>query len=175
MSAGVNPAAVNPDDVLSIRLGDAFSEVAERLRQSTVQVWGAGDLGVGSGVIWRTDGLIITNSHVARANAAHAGRQVVELADGRAFEAEVVGADPRHDLATLCIEASGLAAAKLRRTPLRVGELVIAVGSPMGVAGAVSTGIIHAAPGAKSSWVEADIRLAGRHSLEAKDGLDGDP
>jgi serine protease Do len=164
MTAAANPApvnpAVNPKDRLSITLGDAFSEVAERLRQSTVQVRAAGNFGGGSGVVWRDDGLIITNAHVAGAIAARAGRQVVELADGRAFDAELVGADPRHDLAALHIEASGLVAADLRRVPLRVGEWVIAVGNPMGVVGAVSTGIIHAASGRKTNWVQADIRLS---------------
>jgi serine protease Do len=151
---------VNPEDRLSITLGDAFSEIAERLRLSTVQVRAAGGFGGGSGVIWRADGLIITNAHVALANAAQSVRQVVELADGRTFDVETVAADPRHDLAALHIEASGLAAAELRHTSLRVGELVIAVGSPMGVAGAVSTGIIHAAPVSRTNLVQADIRLA---------------
>lgn len=158
--AAVNPVAVNPDGVLSITLGEAFSEISEHLRRNTVQVRSAGGFGFGSGVIWRADGLIITNAHVAGANAPRARRQVVKLADGRVFEADLIRSDLQHDLAALYIKASGLAAARLRREPMRVGELVIAVGNPMGVVGAVSTGIIHAAPAGKNEWVQADIRLA---------------
>lgn len=164
MSASAN-AAMNPGVVPSITLGEAFSEVAERLRQSTVQVRSAGGLGCGSGVILRADGLIITNAHVA--HAARSGRRVVELADGRLFAADLIRSHPQHDLAALRIQASELPAARLRHDPMRVGELVIAVGSPMGVAGAVSTGIIHAAPRRTTDhrprttdWVQADIRLA---------------
>jgi serine protease Do len=89
----------------------------------------------------------------------------VELWDGRRFEARVTVHDPRRDLAALRIEANGLpAVAAGDSRALRVGELAIAVGNPMGFAGAVSTGVIHsmgALPGmGTQDWVRATARLA---------------
>ncbi len=133
-----------------------FGEVAERLRRSTVQVQSGGRRqGIGSGVIWSSDGVIITNSHVARESGAR-----VALWDGSAHQATLVNRDTRRDLASLKIVASGLPAA----TPgdssaLRVGELVIAVGNPMGFIGALTTGVVHSLPNRKR-WVAADVRLA---------------
>ncbi len=86
-----------------------FGEIAEALRRSTVQVFPHGrGRGGGSGVVWSSDGLIVTNAHVARAAQAE-----VELWDGRHLQARVVSRDPRRDLATLRIAATGLDAAGL--------------------------------------------------------------
>jgi serine protease Do len=137
-----------------------FGEIAERLRRSTVQVSSDPRRGGGSGIVWNSEGLILTNAHVARAPEAQ-----VELWDGRRLEARVIDRDARRDLASLRIPASGLQAV----TPgdsgaLRAGELVIAVGNPLGFAGAVSTGVIHSIgplPGmARQKWIRADVRLA---------------
>src|SRR3954466_15093808 len=108
-------------------LTDAFVEMAAQLRRATVQVRGRGP-GGGSGVIWRTDGLIITNAHVARGPQA-----TVELADGRKFPATVTARDERRDLAALTVAATDLPAAVIGDSDaLRVGELVLAVGNPLG-------------------------------------------
>ena len=133
-----------------------FGEVAEQLRRSTVQVQSHGrGQGGGSGVIWSKDGVIVTNAHVARDSRAK-----VALWDGSAHEATLVSRDTRRDLASLKIDASELPAA----TPgdssaLRVGELVIAVGNPMGFIGALTTGVVHSLPN-RRRWVAADVRLA---------------
>jgi len=136
-----------------------FGEVAERLRRSTVQVF-AEARGSGSGVIWNADGLIVTNAHVARSNQA-----AVEFWDGRRLEARVTAHDPRRDLAALRVSAAGLPAA----TPgdseaLRAGELAIAIGNPLGFAGALTTGVIHSigpvAGLGRQRWVRATVRLA---------------
>ena len=152
-----------------------FGEIAERLRRSTVQVFSDRRRGGGSGVVWKPDGLIVTNAHVARQPQAQ-----VELWDGRRFEARVVAYDARRDLAALRIaaqgsagglagSAGGLAAGDCAATPgdssrLRPGELVIAVGSPLGFSGALSTGVVHsigALPGmGRQDWVRADVQLA---------------
>ncbi len=139
-------------------LTDELASLAEGLQRSTVQVR-SGRMGGGSGVIWRADGLIITNAHVARGPQAG-----VELWDGREFVGEVVAYDRRRDLAALQINASGLPAAPIGSSDeLRVGQLVLAVGNPLGLVGALTSGIVHAlgAPDAgRPSWVSADIHLA---------------
>jgi serine protease Do len=139
-----------------------FGEIAERLRRSTVQVSSGNgrNRGGASGVIWLADGLIVTNAHVARST-----RPRVELWDGRDFEAQVAAYDARRDLAALRITADGLAPATAGDSSvLRPGELAIAVGNPLGFAGAVSTGVIHSigplsGMGAQD-WVRATARLA---------------
>lgn len=144
-------------------LMDAFIEIAARLRRATVRVRGHGSLsgqhGGGSGVIWQPDGLIITNAHVARGP-----RPSVILADGRTLVATVTARDERHDLAALTVDATGLPAAVIGDSDaLRVGALVLAVGNPLGLAGALTTGIVHAAlpDGPRGhGWVRADVRLA---------------
>lgn len=146
--------AVNPSTSLGISIGSAVGSVAEWLRQITVRVVGAQD-SQGSGVIWRSEGLIVTNAHVARSQ-----EHEVELADGRRLQGWLVARDPKVDLAALVVGASGLPAASLRSAQtLRAGEMVIAVGNPWDGIGAVSTGIAHHGVG-KLPWLIADIRLA---------------
>ena len=131
-----------------------LGEVAERLRRATVQVRaGRRERGVGSGIVWSSDGLILTNAHVARAREME-----VELWDGRRWSGRVTSRDPRRDLAVLRIEASSLeAAAPGDSSAVRPGELVIAVGNPLGFAGALSTGTIHSTGG---GWIRAGVQLA---------------
>jgi len=138
----------------------AFGEVAERLRRSTVEVHLPGADAGGSGVIATPDGQIVTNAHVAR----NAGASV-RLWDGRELPATLRARDGRRDLATLQVEASGLPAATFGDSnALRVGELVMAIGNPMGFIGALTTGVVHAlgslAGFGRQSWVLADVRLA---------------
>jgi serine protease Do len=139
----------------------SFGEIAEHLRRLTVQVFADGrGRGHGSGVVWGGDGVIVTNAHVARST-----RPVIELWDGRRFEASVSSHDPRRDLAALRIPASGLDAAKAGDSAsLRPGELAIAVGSPLGFAGALSTGVIHSVGAIEGmggqNWIRATARLA---------------
>ncbi len=131
-----------------------WGDVAERLRRATVQVRAVGGgRGAGSGVVWDADGLIVTNAHVLRGP-----RLEVELWDGRTMLAAVVSRDARRDLAALRIGARDLEpAAAGDSDALRPGELVMAVGSPLGFAGALSTGTVHSAG---DGWVRAAVRLA---------------
>ncbi|MBI1744529.1 trypsin-like peptidase domain-containing protein [Candidatus Acetothermia bacterium] len=141
------------------RFADDFADVAEQLRRSTVQVRSRG-LGSGSGVIWHSDGLIVTNAHVV-----HGPHATVELSDGRTFKAEIVARDPYRDLAMLRVTVGDLPAAIAGDSDaLRVGELVLAMGNPMGLVGALTTGIIHAIGPTDmlghQRWITADVRLA---------------
>jgi serine protease Do len=136
-----------------------FGELAEQLRRSTVLVH-SGARGAGSGVIWSSDGLVVTNAHVVRGSRVH-----VQLWDGREFEATIRSRDPRRDLAQLHIDAANLPAASAAdSSELRPGELAIAVGNPMGFVGALATGVIHAVGPLRGlgcqTWVQADVRLA---------------
>src|SRR6202047_4285915 len=136
-----------------------FGEVAEALRRTTVQVSSRGR-GFGSGVILSSAGLIVTNAHVVQSSHAQ-----VKLRDGRTLEAVVTSRDLARDLASLLASGSGFPAASLAdSSKARVGELVLAVGNPLGFEGALSTGIIHAAGSVRglgaSSWLQADVQLA---------------
>jgi len=95
--------------------------------------------GTGSGVVISAKGYILTNNHVV----ANAEAVNVRLADSRSFEADVVGTDPRSDLAVLKINATNLTPAELGdSSAIEVGEWVIAVGTPLGYANTVSAGIV---------------------------------
>jgi len=143
-------------------LPQGFGEVAERLRRSTVQVSidSREARGVGSGVVWTSDGTVVTNAHVASGETAR-----VQLWDGRSMQAHVVARDARADLALLKLNATGLAAVTWRDpASLRAGELVVAVGNPLGFLGALTTGVVHASGSVRGlgrrRWVQAAIRLA---------------
>jgi serine protease Do len=136
-----------------------FGEVAEKLRRSTVLIRAEGR-GSGSGVIWSSDGVIVTNAHVARG-----GHNVIQLWDGREFPARAISRDTRRDLAALRIDASNLPAAESTDSSrLRPGELAIAIGNPMGFVGALTTGVIHEVGPVRGLglrlWVQASVRLA---------------
>jgi len=97
--------------------------------------------GAASGVIITRDGYILTNNHVVEG----AQQIKVTLADGRAFDAKIVGRDPYTDVAVIKIEATDLPAAKLGdSTNLKIGQIAIAIGNPFGLGKTVTAGIISA-------------------------------
>ena len=97
--------------------------------------------GVGSGFILNADGYVMTNAHVVDG----AEEVIVTLADKREFKAKIVGADKRSDVALVKIEASGLPTVRIGDVgKLKVGEWVIAIGSPFGLESTVTAGIVSA-------------------------------
>ena len=135
-------------------LDSAAAALAARLRQSTVQIRVEGH-GMGSGVIWQPDGLILTNNHVLRGPSAE-----VVLADGRTLRGQVTQRDQAHDLAALRVDGGMLEAAPIGdSTQVRVGQIVLAMGHPLGIADALSMGIVHDAPAGDHGWLRADLSL----------------
>ncbi len=138
---------------------EGFGEIAEKLRRSTVRVE-SGRRGQGSGIIVKSDGVIVTNAHVTgRAPLS------VQLWDGCSFPAGLQARSTRRDLAVLRIPTTNLPPVTLANSDhLRVGELVIAVGNPFGFMGAVTTGIVHAIGRVPrlgpTQWIQADVQLA---------------
>jgi serine protease Do len=133
-------------------------ELIERLRRSTVQV--VNGYSGGSGVVWDANGTIVTNAHVARVEKPH----VIDMS-GRRFPARVIKHDRERDLAVLETGVRDLHPAQIGDSAaLKPGHLVLAVGNPFGVAGAVSIGVVHAVGpvyfGPRGDWVQADVRLA---------------
>lgn len=97
--------------------------------------------GVGSGFIVSADGLIMTNAHVVR----DASEVTVKLTDRREFRAKVLGSDPRTDVAVLKIDAKNLPVVPLGRSmDVKVGEWVLAIGSPFGLENTVTAGVVSA-------------------------------
>ncbi len=97
--------------------------------------------GVGSGFILTSDGYVMTNAHVVDG----ADEMIVTLTDKREFKAKLIGADKRTDVAVVKIEATGLPAVKIGDVSrLKVGEWVMAIGSPFGLENTVTAGIVSA-------------------------------
>ncbi|SDS31310.1 Do family serine endopeptidase [Opitutus sp. GAS368] len=132
----IRPAVVSVTSSKMVR-----QQVPEFLRQFGAQGREQKQSGLGSGVIISTDGFIITNNHVVE----EADELKVFLNDDREFIAKVIGTDPKTDVAVIKIEAENLPAATLAdSSKLRVGDVVFAIGNPLGVGQTVTMGIISA-------------------------------
>lgn len=161
-SLNTRPPVVNAENLQHAQnLSDAFHNVAEALRPCVVSIstkqfvvdprvnrvppqfrWQFGpreQTGMGSGVIVSPDGYILTNNHVIEG----ADSLTVELSDGQTVAGAVVGADPQTDLAVVKIDAPNLRAAAFGDSDTtRVGDWVLAIGSPFGLDQTVTAGII---------------------------------
>ncbi len=144
--------------------GTGIGDVADRVMPSVVSisVAAAGMSGVGSGIVIDPQGFILTNNHVVSFAAEAADAEIlVRFQSGgqvRQAPAELIGRDPMTDLAVLKVnDVAGLTVAELADSDqVRVGDLVIAVGSPQGLQGTVTTGIVSA--------LNRPVRLSGEGS-----------
>jgi S1-C subfamily serine protease len=147
------PAAPGDPQLPDSEAFDAYSRtvsgVAERLGPSVAHLTvsrrtarGRRRAGAGSGVAISSDGFMLSAAHVV---ADADGRGSASFPDGREFSLEVVGADPLSDLAVLRADGRDLVPANLGDAErLRVGQLVVAIGSPNGFSGSVTAGVVSA-------------------------------
>ncbi len=133
--ATMSPTGLQDDDLLRRFFGDRFD------RGQTPQMRAPRQRGLGSGVIVSADGYILTNHHVVN-NAENIS---VELSDSRVVKAKLVGSDEPSDLALLKVDAKDLHAITLGNSDrVQVGDVVLAVGNPLGIGQTVTMGIISA-------------------------------
>lgn len=125
----------------------SVQQVAEKVLPSVVEIKVAtrGGGGEGSGIILSQDGMILTNNHVATAETNGPVQIQVTFSDGTTSSAKVVAADPVSDIAVIKADKTGLKPIELGSSSnLEVGQQVVAVGSPLGLSGTVTNGIISA-------------------------------
>lgn len=129
---------------LSTLLTQQGAEMLERVKRSLVQVRDE-PRGAGSGIIWRRDGIIITNHHVVAGSEEGHRRISVLLANGASYPARVLAHHPDIDLAILKVDASDLPVAMIADSRgLRVGQFVFAFGHPWGQPWVVTAGMVSA-------------------------------
>jgi serine protease Do len=151
-TATVDPNAATVKQPITIDESSAIVDVAAKAGPAVVQIRTGGEIdpnattipasGVGSGVIFDSNGWILTNRHVV----AGSTKVTVELKDGTQFTGTVYGIDTLTDLAIVKVDATGLTAAAMGDSDgLRVGQLVVAIGSPLGTfSNTVTSGIVSA-------------------------------
>jgi serine protease Do len=133
-----------------------FAGLAETLRRVTVELVDDG-AARGSGVLWPR-GHVVTNAHVVRRP-----RVIIGTLDNDHLQAHLVARSVDDDLAVLRLVGIELPTATLAQSAARIGSLVVAVGHPFGLRGALTAGVVHAiGPIARNGvpWIHADVRLA---------------
>jgi putative serine protease PepD len=132
----------------------SLAQIAAGVQDSVVSI--TTQNGEGSGVVLTADGFIVTNNHVVA--TAQGETVTVIFADGKKSSAKIVGTDPRTDLAVVKVDgASGLQAAKFGSSAkMEVGDTVLAIGSPLGLEGSVTAGIVSAKDRTIQSSSEGD-------------------
>ncbi|MGI8649349.1 MAG: S1C family serine protease, partial [Rubrobacter sp.] len=144
-----NVASEAPEAAQNVPENEPVARVASQVEPSVVQVNVSGTTqtpfgeeqqqeGLGSGVIYTSDGYIITNNHVV----SGADEVTVAFADGTTETGEVVGTDVRSDLAVIDVDRNDLPAASFADGSVTVGQLAVAIGSPSGFESTVTSGVV---------------------------------
>jgi len=144
-NAGLTVASGSPSSLATSP--KSLAGIAARLLPSvvSVNVKGAQESDTGSGVVLRQDGYILTNNHVVAAAAGGKGSVSTTFQDGTSASARIVGTDSLDDLAVIKVDKTGLKPAVLGSdADVKVGDPVLAVGSPLGLSGTVTSGIVSA-------------------------------
>jgi serine protease Do len=161
-----------------LALAEGIAAIAAEVKPSVVLIGQPGSHG--AGVIWRSDGVVVTNRHVLRED-----RVDVYLDDGRRLTGIVAARHPERDLAVVKVAASDLPAVRLGdSSTARPGEIVLAMGHPQGLRSAVTAGIIVAAGQAATmegprtgDWIQTDVTLrpgnSGGPLINARGGVIG--
>jgi S1-C subfamily serine protease len=112
----------------------------------TIYVANSSGSGSGSGVVLTEDGYVVTNNHVVTLDSSGAGTVQVRVADGKLYDAKVVGTDPASDLAVVKVDGvDGLVPATFANSDkVQVGDVAVAIGAPLGLSNTVTDGIISA-------------------------------
>jgi S1-C subfamily serine protease len=176
----VSPAGKSDTDLLDA-YSRAVTTVVEAVGPAVVSISvgreapagnGVEPIGAGSGVILTPDGYVLTNHHVVR----DAGHVRLTLTDGTSLGAVPVGSDPPNDLALVRANGSGLPYATLGdSSALRVGQLVIAIGNPLGFQSSVSTGVVSATGRGMRSLDRRLIENVVQHTAPLNPGNSGGP
>jgi S1-C subfamily serine protease len=133
---------------------DALSDLSEQIRPAVVAIRD-GQRGSGSGVVW-TANTVVTNHHVVQGETPE-----IVFADGRKATGTVIARDPRNDIVALQVDGAPEPVTVGESLELRVGQLVLAMGHPLGVENAVTAGIISALPTARDprALIRSDLHL----------------
>ncbi len=142
----------------SLPADSTVADVAAAVQPAVVQldVTGADGQGTGSGFVISSDGYIVTNNHVA--GTASDGGITVNFMDGSSAAGTLVGTSPGYDLAVVKVDRTGLATVPLGSSAdVKVGDSVIAIGSPLGLQGTVTTGIVSALDRPVTAGEQGDV------------------
>ncbi|MCE7987280.1 MAG: hypothetical protein DYG89_39430 [Caldilinea sp. CFX5] len=158
-------------DSVLMQFSSGIAGIGERVLPAVVQIRN-GRAGAGTGTIWHSDGLIVTNAHVVHNRRVSQQALTVQLADGREFTPRLVAVDPEADLAVLRIDAHDLPTIELGSSQqLKPGQLVFAFGFPWGVAGGATSGVVIGVGAQvgdmvspRNEWVAASLHLRPGHS-----------
>jgi serine protease Do len=155
---------------ISANLTQATTETVKRVQRS-LTILHNGRHGIGAGIIWGSEGLILTNYHVI----AHSRRVRTTLASGETYPAQLLAKDPEIDMALLKIKTRSLPKATIADSRnLQVGQLVMAIGHPWGQRGVVTAGLISSLHTVKSSGKRGEIEII-RSDARLAPGNSGGP